>query len=91
MAILVIAEHDSRELKAATLHTVTAATACDGDVHVLEIASALVLVYQMQLPAQALGPFHRLDGVGPHQRIELALRHLGSPPGNRSAFGVRLI
>ncbi len=35
MAALVIAEHDNSELKAATLHTVTAAAAIDSDVHVL--------------------------------------------------------
>jgi len=35
MSTLVIAEHDNTSLKAATLHTVTAATQCGGDVHVL--------------------------------------------------------
>jgi len=35
MTALVIAEHDNTSLKAATLHTVTAAAACGGDVHVL--------------------------------------------------------
>jgi len=35
MAILVIAEHDNKTLKSATLHTVTAATKLGGDVHVL--------------------------------------------------------
>jgi len=35
MTALVIAEHDNTNLKAATLHTVTAAAACGGDVHVL--------------------------------------------------------
>ena len=35
MAALVIAEHDNAALKNATLNTVTAALACDGDVHVL--------------------------------------------------------
>jgi electron transfer flavoprotein alpha subunit len=35
MTSLVIAEHDNTSLKAATLHTVTAATQCGGDVHVL--------------------------------------------------------
>ena len=33
--ILVVAEHDNASLKAATLNTVTAATQCGGDVHVL--------------------------------------------------------
>jgi electron transfer flavoprotein alpha subunit len=35
MAILVIAEHEHGTLKGATLNTVTAATQCGGDVHVL--------------------------------------------------------
>jgi len=35
MTALVIAEHDNTSLKVATLHTVTAAAACGGDVHVL--------------------------------------------------------
>ena len=35
MTSLVIAEHDNASIKPATLNTVTAATACGGDVHVL--------------------------------------------------------
>lgn len=35
MTVLVIAEHDNASIKSATLNTVTAATACGGDVHVL--------------------------------------------------------
>jgi electron transfer flavoprotein alpha subunit len=35
MVALVIAEHDNASIKAATLHTVTAALACGGDVHLL--------------------------------------------------------
>jgi electron transfer flavoprotein alpha subunit len=35
MTALVIAEHDNASLKASTLHTVTAAAQCGGDVHVL--------------------------------------------------------
>jgi electron transfer flavoprotein alpha subunit len=35
MAALVIAEHDNATLKNATLNTITAALACDGEVHVL--------------------------------------------------------
>jgi electron transfer flavoprotein alpha subunit len=35
MAVLVIAEHDNASLKGSTLHTVTAAAACGGEVHVL--------------------------------------------------------
>ncbi|MCM2297335.1 MAG: electron transfer flavoprotein subunit alpha/FixB family protein, partial [Rhodoferax sp.] len=35
MTSLVIAEHDNASLKPATLHTVTAAVQCGGDVHVL--------------------------------------------------------
>jgi electron transfer flavoprotein alpha subunit len=35
MAVLVIAEHDNASLKGSTLNTITAATQCGGDVHVL--------------------------------------------------------
>ncbi|MEA5097672.1 MAG: FAD-binding protein, partial [Burkholderiaceae bacterium] len=35
MAVLVIAEHDNVTLKAGTLNTITAATACGGEVHLL--------------------------------------------------------
>ncbi len=35
MAALVVAEHDNLSVRGATLNTVTAALACDGDVHVL--------------------------------------------------------
>lgn len=35
MAVLVIAEHDNKSIKGATLNTVTAGKACGGDVHVL--------------------------------------------------------
>src|SRR3954465_7702112 len=34
-ASLVVAEHDNKSIKPATLNTVTAAAACGGDVHVL--------------------------------------------------------
>ncbi len=39
MAILVIAEHDNKELKSATLNAVTAATKIGGDVHILVAGS----------------------------------------------------
>ena len=35
LAVLVVAEHDNAGIKPATLNTVTAATQCGGDVHVL--------------------------------------------------------
>lgn len=40
MAALVIAEHDNTTLKAATLHAVTAAQACAGEVHILVAGEA---------------------------------------------------
>src|SRR4051794_27853031 len=39
MVALVIAEHDNASLKGSTLHTVTAALACGGDVHLLVAGS----------------------------------------------------
>jgi electron transfer flavoprotein alpha subunit len=47
MTALVIAEHDNATLKASTLHTITAAAQCGGDVHVL------VAGHQCQAAAQA--------------------------------------
>ena len=47
MTALVIAEHDNASLKAATLHTITAAAQCGGEVHVL------VAGHQCQAAAQA--------------------------------------
>ena len=40
MSVLILAEHDNNELKAATLNTVTAATQLDADVHLLVAGSA---------------------------------------------------
>src|SRR5450830_1013565 len=40
MTALIIAEHDNRTLKAATLHAVTAALQCDADVHILVAGNA---------------------------------------------------
>ena len=39
MTALVIAEHDNSSIKPATLNVVTAATQCDGAVHVLVAGS----------------------------------------------------
>ena len=47
MTALVIAEHDNDTLKASTLHTITAAAQCGGDVHVL------IAGHQCQPAAQA--------------------------------------
>lgn len=54
MACLVIAEHDNASLKASTLNTVTAATLCGGEVHVL------VAGHQAAVAAQAAS---RVAGV----------------------------
>ncbi|MEP4126249.1 MAG: electron transfer flavoprotein subunit alpha/FixB family protein, partial [Lentilitoribacter sp.] len=37
MSVLIIAEHDNKSLKPATLNTVTAATQIDADVHILVV------------------------------------------------------
>ncbi|GAB1389337.1 MAG: electron transfer flavoprotein subunit alpha [Rubrivivax sp.] len=46
MAVLVIAEHDNADLKAATLNTVAAAAQCGGDVHVLVAGAACAAAAQ---------------------------------------------
>ncbi len=51
MSILVIAEHDNAQLKAATLNTVAAAQAIGGDVHVLVAGSGAQAVAQQAAAA----------------------------------------
>ena len=46
MAVLVIAEHDNADLKAATLNTVAAAAQCGGDVHMLVAGAACAAAAQ---------------------------------------------
>ncbi|RJF91890.1 electron transfer flavoprotein subunit alpha/FixB family protein [Noviherbaspirillum saxi] len=46
MTTLVIAEHDNQQLKVATLNTVTAATRCGGEVHVLVAGANCAAVAQ---------------------------------------------
>ncbi|NMF98840.1 FAD-binding protein [Aromatoleum toluolicum] len=47
MSTLVIAEHDNQTLKGATLNTITAATQCGGDVHVLVAGADASAVAQL--------------------------------------------
>lgn len=54
MTALVIAEHDNASLKSSTLHTITAALQCGGDVHVL------VAGHQADAAAQAVA---KISGV----------------------------
>ncbi|HSD42279.1 MAG TPA: FAD-binding protein [Burkholderiales bacterium] len=70
MPILVIAEHDNVHLKASTLHTLTAAKAIGGDVHVLVAGAGCEGV--AQAAAQAQGVTKVLLADAPHYRDELA-------------------
>ena len=51
MSNLVIAEHDNRALKAATLHTLGAAQQLPGDIHVLVAGST---VFSSSNPAEVI-------------------------------------
>jgi electron transfer flavoprotein alpha subunit len=70
MTALVIAEHDNKSLKPATLNTVTAALACGGDVHVL-IAGA-GCAEAARAAAQVAGVAKVLHADGPQLGHQLA-------------------
>jgi electron transfer flavoprotein alpha subunit len=70
MATLVIAEHDNRAVKGATLNTVTAALKCGGDVHVLIAGSNAADV--AKAAAQITGVTKVLHADGAHFEHGLA-------------------
>ena len=63
MTALVIAEHDNASLKPATLHAVTAARQCGGDVHVLVAGHNAAAA--AQAAAQVAGVAKVLHADGP--------------------------
>jgi len=63
MTALVIAEHDNTSLKAATLHTVTAAAACGGDVHVLVAGENAEAVAQAAAQIAGVAKVIHADGA----------------------------
>jgi electron transfer flavoprotein alpha subunit len=70
MSVLVIAEHDNVALKSATLHTVTAATQLDRDVHVLVAGQDCHAV--AQAAAKVSGVTKVLIAQAPHYAHQLA-------------------
>jgi electron transfer flavoprotein alpha subunit len=70
MPILVIAEHDNAQLRASTLHTLGAAKAIGGDVHVLVAGGGCAAV--AQAAAQIPGVAKVLLADAPHYKDELA-------------------
>ena len=54
MAVLVLAEHNNRELAAATLNTFGAAKQIDGDVHILVAGSGCDAVAQAAASVEGL-------------------------------------
>ncbi len=70
MPILVIAEHDNAQLRASTLHTLGAARAIGGEVHVLVAGGGCAAV--AQTAAQIPGVAKVLLADAPHYRDELA-------------------
>jgi electron transfer flavoprotein alpha subunit len=76
MAILVIAEHDSASLKAATLNTITAARKIGGEIHVLVTGAGC---------AAAAGEAARIEGVAKVRVVDAA--HYGDQlPENTAAL-----
>lgn len=70
MTALVIAEHDNATIKAATLHAVTAAHACGGEVHVLVAGSGATQA--ATYAAQIAGVTKVLHADAPHLAHHLA-------------------
>ena len=54
MSVLVIAEHDNASIKPATLNTVSAASQCGGDVHVLVAGKGAEAAAAADAPAPAI-------------------------------------
>ncbi|SEL55368.1 electron transfer flavoprotein alpha subunit apoprotein [Roseateles sp. YR242] len=63
MTILVIAEHDNASLKGATHHTVTAASAIGGDVHVLVVGANAAAVAQAAAKISGVTKVLHADGA----------------------------
>ena len=63
MTTLVIAEHDNKILHAATLNTITAATQCDGDVHVLVAGHNAAAVAQAAAQVAGVAKVLLADGA----------------------------
>lgn len=63
MTALVIAEHDNAGLKASTLHTITAALACGGDVHVLVAGLNAAAVAQAASQVAGVSKVLHADGA----------------------------
>ena len=63
MAVLVIAEHDNASIKGATLNTVTAATQCGGDVHVLVAGHNAAGAAQAAAQIQGVAKVLHADGA----------------------------
>jgi electron transfer flavoprotein alpha subunit len=70
MTILVVAEHDNQILKASTLHTIAAAAAIGGDIHVLVAGSGCQAVADAAAKVQGVGKVLLADA--PHYKDELA-------------------
>jgi len=70
MANLVVAEHDNQTLKASTLHTVAAAAALGGDIHVLVVGSGCQAVGDAAAKVKGVGKVLLADA--PHYKDELA-------------------
>lgn len=64
MTTLVIAEHDNASLKGATLNTVTAATACGGDVHILVAGENAAAVAAAAAQIAGVSKVLHADGAG---------------------------
>jgi electron transfer flavoprotein alpha subunit len=83
MTALVIAEHDNAQLKGATLNTITAATQCGGDVHVLVAGDNAAAVAQAAAQVQGVAKVLHADGpqLGPQLAENLAAQVLALAAG----------
>ncbi len=83
MSCLVIAEHDNKSIKIATLNAVTAAVACGGDVHVLVAGSGAGPAAAAAAQVAGVGKVLHVDGDAfAHGLAEnLAAQVIGLAPG----------
>jgi electron transfer flavoprotein alpha subunit len=63
-AVLVVAEHDNQSIKGATLHTITAALKCGGELHVLIAGSNAAPAAQAAAQIAGVGKVLHADGDG---------------------------
>lgn len=85
MAVLVIAEHDNKTLKSATLNTIGAAKKLGGDIHVLVTGSGCGMVAEAAAKCEGVSKVLKADNAGlEHQLAESAAPVIAAQAKNYS-------